>query len=65
MNLLIKFPNNFNNPARRKNLIPLPKNATKINKKKFKPKKPLAIVMNLKGKGVKPAPKTIQKPKLL
>jgi hypothetical protein len=33
-----------------------------INKKIFNPKTPLAIVINLKGKGVKPAPKTIHIP---
>ena len=33
-----------------------------INKKIFRLNTPLAIVINLKGKGVKPAPKTINIP---
>jgi len=65
INLIIKSPNNFINPASKKNLRPLAKNATAINKKIFKPNNPLAIVINLKGNGVKPAPKTIQNPKSL
>ena len=33
-----------------------------MNNGKLRLKKPLAIVINLKGKGVKPAPKTIHIP---
>ena len=65
INLIIYSPNNFINPAKRKNLDPLANNETKINKTIFRLNKPLAIVINLKGKGVKPAPKTIQKPNSL
>ena len=62
---VIKFPNNFNNQARRKNRNPLAKKAITINSTKFKPKKPLAIVIILNGNGVKPALKTIQIPQSL
>ena len=65
INLIIYSPNNFINTAKRKNLDPMANNETKINKTIFRLNKPLAIVINLKGKGVKPAPKTIQKPNSL
>ena len=58
----IKFPNNFNKPATRKKRNPRAKNATLINNGKLRLNKPLAIVINLKGKGVNPAPRTIKIP---
>ena len=60
--LFIKFPNNFNKPAKIKNLKPRANNVMLINNDKLRLNRPLAIVINLKGKGVNPAPKTIQKP---
>ena len=62
---VIKFPNNFSNPARRKNRNPRARKAITINNGKLRPKKPLAIVIILNGKGVKPALKTIQIPQSL
>ena len=46
-----------------KNLNPLAIRDAKINIKILKPKKPLAIVINLNGKGVNPAPRTSHIPK--
>ena len=56
----IILPNNFSKAAKRKNLNPRPIKAKRINKKIFKPNNPLAIVINLNGKGVKLAPNTIK-----
>ena len=63
--LVIKLLNSFNNPAKRKNRKPRARNATTINNTKLRLNKPLAIVINLNGNGVNPAPKTIQIPYLL
>ena len=60
-----KFPNNFNNPAKRKNRNPRARKAIAINNARLRPKKPLAMVIILNGKGVKPALKTIQIPQSL
>ena len=65
MMFIIKFPNNFNNPAKRKNRNPRARKAITTNNGKLRPKKPLAIVIILNGKGVKPALKTIQIPQSL
>ena len=62
--LFIKFPNNFNKPAKIKNRKPRANNALLINNDKLRLNRPLAIVINLKGKGVKPAPNTNQTPLL-
>ena len=56
------LPNNFIKAANIKKRKPRARNETHINKGKLRLNNPLAIVINLKGKGVKPAPKTIRKP---
>ena len=62
MMFIIKFPNNFNNTAKRKKRNPRARKAITTNNGKLRPKKPLAIVIILNGKGVKPAPRTIHIP---
>ena len=59
INSLNKSPNLYEKYDTKKNLNPLEIKLIKTKTKKLNPNRPLAIVKTLKGRGVKPAKKSI------